>query len=195
MLKFVKLHNNAPDIEIDENFIYNFVADLVISMRQTSTIIYSWILTIATVAMSLNYASAKPEKPKVSDTISYSLLKKKPKKNLLPGMSLTIPPIKPNSTSTIRVVLPTDKLLSNVEVFPNPITDQINLKYMISRNSNVTIKMVDVLGNDVMVLFSNRVEPGEQIINRSISSKINRGFYFIRVVAGTESVIKRISLL
>ncbi|MFD2873908.1 T9SS type A sorting domain-containing protein [Mucilaginibacter ximonensis] len=164
-------------------------------MRRTFTIINSWILTFAIVATFMNYASAKPEKPKVRDTISYSLLKKKPKKTLLPGMSLTIPPIKPNSTSTVRVVLPTDKLLSNVEVFPNPITDQINLKYVISRNSNVTIKMVDVLGNDVMVLFSNRVEPGEQILNRSISSKINRGFYFIRVVAGTESVIKRISLL
>lgn len=163
-------------------------------MRRTFTSIYSWILLIA-MAIFMNYASALPIRPKAGDTISYNLLKKKPKKNLLPGMNLAIPPIRPNSTSTTHVVLPTDKLLSNVEVYPNPITDQINLKYLISRNSNVTIKMVDVLGNDVMVLFSNRVEPGEQVLNRSISSRINRGFYFIRVVAGTESVIKRISLL
>jgi len=26
LLKFVKLHNNAPDIEFDENIIYTFVA-------------------------------------------------------------------------------------------------------------------------------------------------------------------------
>jgi hypothetical protein len=163
-------------------------------MRRTFTSIFSWVLLIA-MAIFVNYASAIPIAPKGGDTISYYLLKKKAKKNLLPGMNLAIPPIRPNSTSTTRVVLPSDKLLSNVEVYPNPITDQINLKYLISRNSNVTIKMVDVLGNDVMVLFSNRVEPGEQVLNRSISSKINRGFYFIRVVAGTESVIKRISLL
>ncbi|WP_345106813.1 T9SS type A sorting domain-containing protein [Mucilaginibacter panaciglaebae] len=161
-------------------------------MRRIFTSFYSWILIIA-MAISLNYASARPVKPNLGDTINYNLLKRKPKKSLLPNIAL--PPIKPGIISTTRPVFPTDKLLSNVEVYPNPITDQINLKYVISRNSNVTIKMVDVLGNDVLTLFSQRVEPGEQVLNRAISSKINRGFYFIRVVAGTESVIKRISLL
>ncbi|HWZ36071.1 MAG TPA: T9SS type A sorting domain-containing protein [Mucilaginibacter sp.] len=164
-------------------------------MRRAFTFFNSWVLIIA-MAIFMNYASATPIKQKASDTISYYLLKKKQKKSLLPGMNLSIPPIKPNTTSTAHVVPATEKLLSNVEVYPNPvITDQINLKYMISRNSNVTIKMVDVLGNEVMTLFSQRVEPGEQMLNRSISSKINRGFYFIRVIAGTESVIKRITLL
>jgi hypothetical protein len=161
-------------------------------MQRTSTSTYSWILIIA-LAVSLNYAYAAPVKPPVKDTITYSLLKKKAKKSLLPNIAL--PPVKPGTISTTRPVFPTDKLLSNVEVYPNPITDQINLKYMVSHNSNVTIKMVDVLGNEVMTLFSNRVEPGEQTLNRSISSKINRGFYFIRVVAGTESIIKRVTLL
>jgi hypothetical protein len=143
-------------------------------------------------AISLNCAFAGTVPLPKHDTISYFLLKKKPKKSLL---NFTLPPIKPGVISNTKLQVPNDKLLSNVEVFPNPITDQINLKYMLSRNSNVTIKMVDVLGNDVMVLFSQRVEPGEQILNRQISNKLNRGFYFIRVIAGTESVIKRISLL
>ncbi len=159
-------------------------------MRRTSTQVFSWILIVAT-AISLNYGFAQPPQ---RDTLSYSLLKKKPKKSPL---NFTLPPIKPGVISNTRLVVPRadDKLLSNVEVYPNPITDQINIKYVVSRNSNVTVKMVDVLGNDVMVLFSQRVEPGEQIINRLVSNKLNRGFYFIRVVAGTESVIKRISIL
>lgn len=163
-------------------------------MRRTFTSIYSRILIIA-MAMSLNYASATAFSQRPTDTISYYLLKKKPKKNFLPSMILSVPPVKPNTTSSTHVAAASDKLLTSVEVYPNPITDQINLKYMISHNSNVTIKMVDVLGNEVMTLFSNRVEPGEQTLNRSISNKINRGFYFIRVVAGTESVIKRVTLL
>jgi len=159
-------------------------------MRRRSTRIFSWILIIAT-AVSLNYAFAQPPQ---HDTLSYSLLKKKVRKSPL---NFSLPPIKPGVISNTRLVVPRpdDKLLSNVEVYPNPITDQVNIKYIVSRNSNVTIKMVDVLGNDVMVLFSQRVEPGEQILNKLISSKLNRGFYFIRVVAGTESVIKRISIL
>ncbi|WP_214071585.1 T9SS type A sorting domain-containing protein [Mucilaginibacter sp. dw_454] len=161
-------------------------------MRRNFTSFYSWMLLIA-LAISVNCALATPVKP-LRDTISYSLIKRKPRKSPL-NLSLSVPPVKPNTTSNAHVVLLSDKLLSNVEVFPNPITDQINLKYVVSRNSNVTIKMVDVLGNDVLTLFSQRVEPGEQVLNRQISNKLNRGFYFIRVIAGTESVIKRISLL
>jgi len=163
-------------------------------MRRISTSIYPWILIIA-MAISLDHAFASTIGHNVRDTITYSLLKKKAKRTL-PGMNLSIPPVKPNATSSSRVVLANDKLLSEVEVYPNPIvTDQINLKFAVSHNSNVTIKMVDVLGNEVMILFSQRVEPGELTLNRSISSKISRGFYFIRVVAGTESVIKRVTLL
>ena len=129
-----------------------------------------------------------------NDTINYFPAKKKPKKSFL---NLTFPPYHPGVQSTVKLSIPRvdDKLLSNVEVYPNPITDQINLKYLISRNANVTIKMVDVLGNDVYTMFSRRVEPGEQTFSYSLSSKPNRGFYFIRIIAGTESVIKRITVL
>jgi len=162
-------------------------------MRRNFTYTYSWIFIIA-MAISLNCAFAATLKLPKTDTINYFPLKKKVKKSPL---NFTLPPIHPGIISSTKLVVPKpdDKLLSNVEVYPNPITDQINLKYVLSRNSNVTIKMVDVLGNDVMTLFSQRVEPGEQVLNRPLSNKLNRGFYFIRVVAGTESVIKRISLL
>jgi hypothetical protein len=162
-------------------------------MRRKFTSTFSWILIIA-MAISLNCGLASALAAQQHDTISYSPFKKKVKKSPL---NFSLPPIKPGVISSTRVVVarPDDKLLSNVEVYPNPITDQINMKYNISRNSNVTIKMVDVLGNNVMTLFSQRVEPGEQVLNRAVSAKLNRGFYFIRVVAGTESIIKRISVL
>jgi len=80
-------------------------------------------------------------------------------------------------------------------VFPNPITDQINVKYTLSRNAIVTVKVMDVLGNDVITLVSQRFESGEQNSTFPVANKLHKGFYFIRVVAGTESVIKRISVL
>ena len=54
---------------------------------------------------------------------------------------------------------------------------------------------MDVLGNDITTLFSQRVEPGDHNINYAVNNKLSRGFYFVRVVAGTESIIKRISVL
>ncbi|MFD2864061.1 T9SS type A sorting domain-containing protein [Mucilaginibacter antarcticus] len=144
--------------------------------------------------MTMNYELATAIPQQQHDTIIYSPFKKKLKKSPL---NFSLPPIKPGVISTAKVVVPrvNDKLLSEVEVYPNPITDQINMKYYLSRNSSVTIKMVDVLGNNVQTLFSQRLEPGEQVLNRTVSAKLNKGFYFIRVVAGTESVIKRISIL
>jgi len=113
------------------------------------------------------------------------------------SLHLVLPPIKPAviSTTKVSVAKIDDKLLSNVQVYPNPVTDQINLKYEISRSSTVTIKVMDVLGNDISTLFSQRVESGDHNLNYPISNKLVRGFYFVRVVAGTESVIKRISVI
>jgi hypothetical protein len=130
-----------------------------------------------------------------SDT---TYLHKKPKKSYLKsGLSFALPPIKPGEISNIKFNIPKadDKLLNDVEVYPNPVTDQLNFKYMLSRNSNVSIKIMDVLGNDVLNVFSQRVDLGEQKFSFPISNKLSRGFYFVRIVAGTESVIKRISIL
>src|ERR1700761_8505213 len=163
-------------------------------MRRIYTCTYSWILIIA-MAISMNYAFAGTIKAAKHDTINYPFSKKKTKKSLL---NFTLPPFKPGVQSSVKLTVPPrsdDKILSNVEIFPNPITDQINLKFIVSRNSNVTIKMVDVLGNDVLTMFSRRVDPGEQTLNYALNNKLNRGFYFLRVIAGTESVIKRISIL
>lgn len=151
-------------------------------------------ISIIAMAVPANIARSFASPPQQRDT-AYSIFpKKKVKKNAL---SFTLPPIKAGAISNIKLSVPKsdDKLLSGVEVYPNPITDQINLRYSISKNTNVTIKMVDVLGNDVLTLFSRRVDPGEQIGSFPIGKTMNKGFYFIRVIAGTESVIKRISIL
>lgn len=155
---------------------------------------------IVALATSANYAFAGDPKSK-GDTISSHLQKNKlfTGKNSYTknGLHLTLPPLKPAATSTakINVIRTDDKLLADVQVYPNPITDQINVKYVLTRNAIVTVKVMDVLGNDVMTLLSQRIGSGEQSFNYSINNKLSRGFYFIRVVAGTETVIKRISVL
>ena len=72
------------------------------------------------------------------------------------GLHLVLPPLKPAviSTQKINLYKPDDKLLNNVQVYPNPVTDEINLKYDLSRSSNVNIKILDVLGNDIITLYS-----------------------------------------
>ncbi len=162
-------------------------------MRRLFTYTCMCICVIA-IAIPVNIAHSFAAPPQQRDTVFTLFPKKKPKKAPLP---FTIPPTKPGVVSTVKlnVPRPDDKLLSSVVVYPNPITEQINIRYYISKPTNVTIKLVDVLGNDIKTLFSRRVEPGEQTNSFQVDNALNKGFYFIRVTAGTESDIKRISIL
>jgi hypothetical protein len=166
-------------------------------MRQNYTNIFSWITTLA-FALTINIAFAF-QANKSDTTIHLAKTKLTATKSSYSktGLHLVLPPLKPAVTSTakINVIRTDDKLLTDVQVYPNPVTDQINVKYILSRNALVTVKVMDVLGNDVMTLVSQRIGSGEQSFTYPVSNKLSRGFYFIRVVAGTESVIKRISVL
>jgi hypothetical protein len=107
-----------------------------------------------------------------------------------------LPPLKTGIVSTVKITVPKadDKLLQDVDVFPNPANDQLNFKFTLSHNSNVSIKIMDVLGNDVLDVVQQRLDMGEQKYSISIANKLSRGFYFARFTAGTESVIKRVSI-
>jgi len=130
------------------------------------------------------------------DTTYLHLKKLKAKSYLKNGLTFSLPPVKPGVISYSKVNIPKqdDKLLSDFEIYPNPVTDQLNLKYTLSRNSNVSIKVMDVLGNDILTVLQQRVDLGEQKVSYSVNNKLSRGFYFVRIVAGTESMIKRISV-
>jgi len=166
-------------------------------MKRSYTYNFSWAVLIMAI-ISMNFAFAYGSAFK-KDTIylHYKKLKSKPS-YIKSGLPFALPPVKPGAISSVKfpVAKADDKLLSDVEVYPNPVTDQLNLKYVVSRNTNVSIKIMDVLGNDIATVFQSRtVDIGEQKFTYSLNGKLSRGFYFVRIAAGTESVIKRISVL
>ncbi|MVN93057.1 T9SS type A sorting domain-containing protein [Mucilaginibacter aquatilis] len=167
-------------------------------MGQRYTFNYLWITLIAA-AISINFAfTLGLGSHAKADTIyarkTRSAKNSYLKNGLTPG---SMPQIKPSPYSNIKPTIPvsTDKLLNNVQIFPTTVVDQINVKYMVSRNVNVTIKIVDVLGNNVATLFSDRVESGEKKFTSPLPGNLTSGFYFLRVMVGTESVIRRITVL
>jgi hypothetical protein len=88
-----------------------------------------------------------------------------------------------------------DKILVVTKVFPNPVDDQINLTYRLDRESMVSIKIMDLLGNEVVTLSNERSPAGEQTKTFIIPNRLNSGIYFLRIVAGPETIVKRISVL
>lgn len=119
------------------------------------------------------------------------------------GVMIDFVPFKPakskvysgNPTSRTIKQGDNDKILNNVKVYPNPVSDQLNLSYTIAKDSNVTIKIMDVLGNEVTTLLTERLSAGEQVNSFNIASRLNSGFYFIRVSISGEIITKRISVL
>jgi hypothetical protein len=116
------------------------------------------------------------------------------------GLKVTIEPFKPapikiNTAPKAGKKSDNGKLLSNVKVYPNPVASEINVSYHLNKEVNVTIKIMDFLGNEITTLLSQKIPSGNQDHTFNISSKLNSGLYFIRFIAGNETIVKRISVL
>lgn len=94
--------------------------------------------------------------------------------------------------------LTSDKILNVLKIYPNPVNpnfDQINLILRLDREITLTVKIMDLLGNEIVTLSNERAAAGEQTKSYSIPSRLNSGIYFMRISAGSETIVKRISVL
>ncbi|MBB4110598.1 MULTISPECIES: T9SS type A sorting domain-containing protein [Pedobacter] len=145
-----------------------------------------------------------------ADSIHISLKNRTKKVNRIPEIKANITPYKPLYTwiggsgmfntysTTPKNTIPAakDKLLTIVKIYPNPVEDQLNMILSIGKDgTQTTIKIIDLLGNEVATLANERLNAGEQTKSFVIPSRINPGIYFLRVIAGSESQVKRISVL
>lgn len=87
-----------------------------------------------------------------------------------------------------------EKLITNVKSSYNPVVGQIIVSYNLAKQTHVSIKLMDALGNEVLDLFNGSLEEGNQHHLFDASEKITPGFYFLRVGSGAETVVKRISI-
>ncbi|NTE03008.1 T9SS type A sorting domain-containing protein [Agrobacterium tumefaciens] len=146
-----------------------------------------------------------------ADSIHISLKNKSKKAIRIPEIKANIESYKPmfgtfgysgvyNSyssvTKSVTVAPAKDKLLTVVKIYPNPVEDQLNIILSIGKDgTQTTIKIIDLLGNEVVTLSNERLNAGEQTKSFNIPSRLNAGIYFLRVTAGSESQVKRISVL
>ncbi|WP_406823675.1 T9SS type A sorting domain-containing protein [Pedobacter sp. KACC 23697] len=145
-----------------------------------------------------------------TDSIHISLKNRTKKTSRIPEIKANITPYKPlfmtaggsgmfNTYSTVPknvTVVPKDKLLSIIKIYPNPVEDQLNIILAIGKDgTQTTIKIIDLLGNEVATLLNERLNAGEHAKNFVVPNRINPGIYFLRVIAGSESQVKRISVL
>lgn len=100
-----------------------------------------------------------------------------------------------SNTTTTSEKDKSTKNLTVSKVYPNPVVDQLNINLRLEKETNLSIKITDLLGNEIITLANEKASHGEHTKTYTMPSKLNAGIYFLRIVAGGEPVIKRISVL
>ncbi|MCS7052091.1 MAG: T9SS type A sorting domain-containing protein, partial [Ignavibacterium sp.] len=80
--------------------------------------------------------------------------------------------------------------------YPNPFNPTTIISYQIPKSSNVTLKLYDILGNEVATLVNEYKEAGRYEYELKIGQNINlsSGIYFYKLQAGEFSQIKKMIL-
>ena len=78
--------------------------------------------------------------------------------------------------------------------YPNPFNSTTAIKYSLPQRSNVTLKVYDILGNELSTLVNEEKEQGVYIINFD-ANNLASGLYFYRIQAGSFIDTKKMILL
>lgn len=136
--------------------------------------------------------------------IDTSRLSIKPKAKIInrsPVIKTNIQPYRPAimgyvPTTTVAInAAKNNKLLTVLKLYPNPVSDQININLRLEKETSLTVKITDILGNDVATLANERASAGEQTKTYAIPNKLNAGIYYLKIIASGEQIVKKISVL
>lgn len=97
-----------------------------------------------------------------------------------------------NLAETIEIELPTEFVLA--QNYPNPFNPTTNIQYAIGSKQHVTLKVFDVLGNEIATLVDEYKPAGSYTINFD-ASKLSSGVYFYKLSVGNEIKTNKMILL
>jgi hypothetical protein len=88
--------------------------------------------------------------------------------------------------------LPADISLS--QNYPNPFNPSTRIDFTILRNSYVSLKIYNVLGEELETLISQNLSTGFHSYNYN-ATKLSSGIYFYKLSAGEFSMVKKMIIL
>ena len=87
--------------------------------------------------------------------------------------------------------LPSFKLKQN---YPNPFNPSTKIEFQIAKSEFVTLKVYDILGNEVATLVNEEKQPGNYAVNFN-AAKFSSGIYFYKIQAGNFTDTKKLALI
>ncbi|HRI45593.1 MAG TPA: T9SS type A sorting domain-containing protein, partial [Ignavibacteriaceae bacterium] len=89
-------------------------------------------------------------------------------------------------------LVPTEFSLS--QNYPNPFNPSTKISYAIPTSANVTLKVFDVVGNEVATLVNGNKEPGNYEVTFE-ATNLSNGVYFYELKANEFRVVKKLVLM
>jgi len=99
----------------------------------------------------------------------------------------------PSTIRNINSDVPKDYLL--YQNFPNPFNLSTNIRYQITKNSFINLKVFDILGKEIQSMVNDKQKPGTYEVN-FIGSNLASGIYYYSLFAdGVRMDTKRMALI
>ncbi|MDI6804738.1 MAG: T9SS type A sorting domain-containing protein [Bacteroidota bacterium] len=100
--------------------------------------------------------------------------------------------LNPNNVREGETVLAVFKLNQN---YPNPFNPATTISFSISDGGYTTLKVFNMLGQEVTTLFNENAEEGKMYIVNFDASTLSSGLYFYRLQNGNNEEVKKFTLL
>ena len=79
--------------------------------------------------------------------------------------------------------------------YPNPFNPNTIIKYQIPITSQVTLKVYDILGNEITTLVNEEKSEGNYSYSFTSNPTLSSGIYFYQIKAGSFTQTKKILLI
>jgi len=80
---------------------------------------------------------------------------------------------------------------NKISIFPNPVSDKINLNFNLESNQMVRITIFDITGKNMMKLYEGQESQGEHARSFDLADRLNAGMYFITLEKGDKKLTQK----
>jgi hypothetical protein len=78
--------------------------------------------------------------------------------------------------------------------YPNPFNPTTNISFSIQQSGLVTLKVFNILGQEVAILVNQNMQPGKYSVDFN-ASELSSGVFVYQLTAGTYTSTKKMMLL
>lgn len=83
---------------------------------------------------------------------------------------------------------------SDLNIYPNPASEEVNVTFTLSENSDVVMEILDITGRAVAVAMNEEGQKGT--ITRTISTAaLSNGTYMIRIIANGDASMQKLTVI